>query len=551
MVHAFATTLVRAADDEDGEIIVIDEEPADEIIILDDESTDEIIIIDEDDSATDEIIVIEEEDEAGATSSSRASDNAVGGALGRLWEAWHIGADSDLGMQMQAVQPEDGIWRTSGGVRLETWLLPAPNLSLYADGFGRFFVDSTPDVTRLFTFADLYETYAQVNLGIGSMQLGRLVVPWAKTSAAALGDRLNPPDHRRNRSFPEAVRGKQPQLGALLQTSLGALGLELIALTSYEPTEGSLAAANQGGVRIARYQGALLRSPARLAGFADFYRRETLLPESVDLWDETSVALRGRRRLGDLDLGGTVVWGIDETPSLNLASGAARFLASAASSSFGGISTTSLEAACPEGSDTDLACLGGAGALSHARAVSFSADGTWGLGLVILKAEAIAFPKLEGLPGKTSILIDAENGMTSTKLNHYGATLAVEGGIGEWLTGSIELFDLVWENVPAGTILWGVERFDANREEDRTVHRVALAWSLGGGFLNERLLWSLRGEAGISQSDLLSGLEVRYRLPVLGLYVGSEGTLFAGPPGSPGWLRQDASMLRVFVGEGN
>ena len=540
IAHLFALPVVHAADGEEEEIIIVE-----------DDSADEIIILEEDGDASDELIVIEEEEQSSDATEDAVSDSTVGGALGRLWEAWHIGADSELGVQLQAVPTEDGIWRTGGGVRLETWLLPAPNLSLYADGFARFFIDSTPDSTRLVTFSDLYETYAQVNLGIGSMQLGRLVIPWAKTSAAALGDRLNPPDHRRNRSFPEPIRGKQPQLGALLRTSLGALGLELVGLTSYEPTEGSLAAANQGGVRIARYQGALLRSPARLGGFADFYRREALLPETVDLWDETSVALRARRRLGDWDLGGTVVWGIDETPSLNLTSGAARFLASQATSGIDGGSNGNLDGACTAEGGTDLACLGGAGALSHARAVSFSADAAWGLGIVILKAEAIAFPILEGLPGKTSILIDADNGMISRKLSHYGATLALEGGIGEWLAGSIELFDLVWEDVPAGTILWGVETFDANRDETRTVHRVALAWQLGGDFLSERLSWSLRGEAGISQSDLLSGLEVRYRLPVMGLYVGSEGTLFTGPPGSPGWLRQDASMLRVFLGEGN
>ena len=81
------------------------------------------------------------------------------------------------------------------------------------------------------------------------------------------------------------------------------------------------------------------------------------------------------------------------------------------------------------------------------------------------------------------------------------------------------------------------------------MHRLAVGVSLSGVIL-ERLSWQLRGEGGILQQDVLAGLELRYRLPVLNLYVGTHGAVFAGMPGSPGWLRQDATQLGIFLGEG-
>ena len=55
---------------------------------------------------------------------------------------------------------------------------------------------------------------------------------------------------------------------------------------------------------------------------------------------------------------------------------------------------------------------------------------------------------------------------------------------------------------------------------------------------------------GLLQPDVLMSAEVKYRLPLFDLYVGGRGDLFTGYPGSPGWMRQDASLLGVFLGEG-
>ena len=73
---------------------------------------------------------------------------------------------------------------------------------------------------------------------------------------------------------------------------------------------------------------------------------------------------------------------------------------------------------------------------------------------------------------------------------------------------------------------------------------------LGGLLFGERVRWRLRGEAGLLQPDVLLSGEVRYRLPVFDLYIGGRGDVFTGLPGSPGWMRQDASLVGVFLGEG-
>lgn len=508
------------------------------------DADDEEVIIIEDEEDEDEIIIIEEDEE------EAPSEPRITGALGRLWEAWHVSADSEAGMRIQAVPPEDGIWRLRASVGLETWLLPAPNLSFYANGFGRVFVDGTPETARLLPFADFYEAYAQVNLGVGSVQLGRLVVPWSKTQAAALGDRLNPPDYRRDGDFPDPIAGKQPQYGGIVRTSIGAIGVEGVLFTLYQPTEGSLAAANQGGVRIGRYQGALIRSPARVEGLGNLYDRRPLYASPPNLVDTTTLAARARGRVGDFDLGGSLVWGIDELPSLRLPPEVGRFLAREALVARGLPPSALPVFPCEPDTLLETACFGGEGTLSNERAISLSADVTWGLGVVILKGEVVAYPSLGGLPGKTAYLVDPELGLVSTRLGYYGLALAAEGAIGEWISGSLELFDVVWVDVPGGALLWGVELFEEDIEETRSVHRLAVGASLSGSLLEEKLGWRLRGEAGILQRDVLIGTELRYRLPILNLYVGGEANLFAGFPGSPGWLRQDATLFGIFVGEG-
>lgn len=512
----------------------------DEIIVIDDESGGGG---DDPFDGGDEIIIIEEGDEH-----PPATEPPITGALGRLWEAWHVAADSRAETLVQSVPLDDGLLRAWASLALETWLLPAPNLSFYANGFGRVFVDATPLGSEVSSYVDLYEAYAKINAEVGSVQLGRLIVPYGKTQVAALGDRLNPPDHRRGWPlFPDAAEARQPQWGAWVRTSLGALSLDGVLLLLYEPSEGSLVASDQGGVRIGRYQTALGRSHARLGGVLDVPERQPLF-ENQGLSERTTLGVRARRRIGDFDLGATFVWGPDEVPTLRLPRETARAVGRDALVEMG-VAPAAIAADPCASAPSQLVCLGGEGALSHQPTGSFAADVTWGLGVIILRGELLVQPRIGAFAGKTSLLVDREQGLTSTRLGHFAGGLAVEGGLGDWVTGSIEVFDVVWVDVPGGANLYGVERIEPVLDDPHTVHRLAVGASLQGVAF-ERLSWQLRGEGGVLQQDVLVGLELRYRLPVLNLYVGTHGAVFAGMPGSPGWLRQDATQIAIFVGEG-
>jgi hypothetical protein len=497
------------------------------------------------DEGPDEIIIIDDPDEGEADSPTAVP---ISGALGRLWETWHVAADSDLLGTVQLVEPEDGPYRLLGSVWIETWLLPAQNLSLYGNGFARAAIDGTP-TGRLVPYSDVYEAYAKVNVDRAVVTLGRIVVPWGRTQGAALGDRLNPPDHRRGPPFPDPARQKQPMWGGTLRTSLGSLGIETVAFAQYDPSEGALAASSQGGVRIARYQSALVRSPARASGLLSEDDRAPLL-EPSPLVATATLAARAWRRVGDFDVSGSVVWGFDETPTLRLRPDVSRALAGELLA-LRPLPPDDAPLAC--GDDVSLACVGNSGAIAHGRTTSFSLDASWGLGIVIVRAEATAYPDVGALGGKTAILVD-DLGLRSDRVSQYAAALAVEGSIGDGIDGSLELFDVVWTGVPAEALLWGVDSFATALPDDvdeRTVHRLAGAVSLGGAFFEDRVRWRVRGEAGILQPDVLMSAELRYRLPILGLYVGGRTDLFTGVAGSPGWFRQDGSLVGVFVGEGN
>ena len=486
----------------------------------------------------DEIIIIEDD---GAE--PREPTPRVTGALGRLWETWHVGGDSDLLGSLHAVDPADASWRLLGSFWVESSLLPAPNLSLHGNGFARLAVDATPN-GRVVPVADLYEVYGKLNVDRATVTAGRIVVPWGRTRGAALGDRVSPADLRRGPPFPDPVRQKQPAWGATVRGSLGSVGLEGVLLAQYEPSEGSLAAANQGGVRIGRYQTALVRSPYRAGGL--LAEDDTAaLGAAYELARSATLAVRASRRLGDVDLGGSVVWGFDETPTLHLRPDVARALTAELQGLRAG-GAVELPSSC---SRPDLACVGGTGTLEHGRQTSFSLDASWGLGIVILRAEGLAIPDLGGLGGKRALLVDAE-GLKSARVSQYAAALAAEGGLGDWFDGSVEIFDVVWTGVPEDAQLWGVELLGEPPPVQRAVHRLASALTLGGSLLGERVAWKVRGEAGLLQPDVLMSAELRYRLPAFGLYVGGRGDLYAGMAGSPGWMRQDASMLGVFVGEG-
>ena len=492
----------------------------------------------------DDLIIIIDEPDAPLPTAERAS-----GPLGRTWEAWHIAADTEIFAAGQLTDAVDGPWRVLGSTWVESWLLPAQNLSFYGTAFGRVAVDGTPEA-RVVPFADIYELYAKVTVERATVNFGRLVIPWGRTQAAGFGDRLHPPDLRRGPPFPDPARQKQPQLGAQVKGSLDVVGVEGVAFVSYEPTEGSLVAANQGGVRIGRYQTALARAPSKAGGL--LLDDDTSALRKLPALAEPLLAARAWRRVGEIDVTASVAWQFDETPTLNLAPDVRRAIVAEALALRGVVVVPAPQSPC--GGDVSLSCVGDRSALTYNRTQSFSLDASWGLGLVVVRAEAMAFPKIGDQGGKTALIVD-DDGLRSVQVGQWSAAVAVEGQLGPAIDGSLELFNVAWDGVPRDTRLWGIEVLNddvdgADTPDLRVVNRLAAGAHLGGAFFEDRVLWKVRGEAGMLQPDVLLSAEVRYRLPLFDLYVGGRGDLFTGFPGSPGWMRQDASLFGVFLGEG-
>lgn len=493
------------------------------------------------DGGDDDTIIILEEDEALAP-----PVDAPTGPLGRVWDAWHVAFDSELFAAAQLTDPESGPFRLLGSVWLESWLLPAPNLSFYGTGLARMAWDGTPE-GKVVAYADVYELYGKVTLERATVQLGRLVVPWGRTQAVGFGDRLHPPDLRRGPPFPDPARQKQPQLGAQLKGSVDLVGVEAVAFVSHEATEGSLVAVNQGGLRLGRYQTALARSAPLAGGLLQ--DDDTAKARQQTRLMQPTLAARAWRRIGEIDITASAAWHYDETPTLTLADDVSHVIASE------GLALRGLPVVAPGVTCQDLttsACLG-TDALTYQQTTSYSLDASWGLGLVVVRAEGVAYPRMGDVGGKTALLLD-ETGVHSAQVSQLSTALAVEGQLGPAIDGSLEVFNVAWDGVPQEARLWGVEVLDTEAPSDtrplRTVHRLAGAATLGGAFFDDRVRWRLRGEAGVLQTDVLMSAEVRYRLPFFDLYVGGRGDLFAGRPGSPGWMRQEASLLGIYLGEG-
>ncbi len=534
----------RADKDDDDLVIVDDEAATDESGAVIFNNAGNPPSDDDAEADDDDTIIIVDDNDAPLPTAQRAS-----GPLGRVWESWHIAFDTDVFAAAQAVPVEDGTWRLLGSTWVESWLLPAPNLGFYGTAFGRVAFDGTP-AGRLTAFADVYELYAKVTVDRATVNLGRIVVPWGRTLGTGFGDRLHPPDLRRGPPFPDPARQKQPQMGAQAKGALDIVGLEGVAFVSYDPSEGSLAASNQGGLRMGRYQTALVRAPSRAFGLLADDDTAAIRPTAQ--LAQPTLAARAWRRVGEIDVTASVAWQFDETPTLNLSPDVRRALAAEALALRGIVVVPAAPPPC--GGDKGLDCLGGHSALTHERTTSVGLDASWGLGLVVVRAEAVAVPRLAGQGGKTAIVVDVD-GLRSVQLSQWSAAVAVEGQLGPYIDGSLELFNVMWDGVPKDSRLWGVEVLDDEEDGDdvpelRTVNRLAAGAHLGGAFFEDRVLWKLRGEAGMLQPDVLLSAELKYRLPLFDLYVGGRGDLFTGYPGSPGWMRQDASLLGVFLGEG-
>lgn len=380
-----------------------------------------------------------------------------------------------------------------------------PELYLYLSAFGRVPVRSiSPHIDA---FADLDDSYIKLEQDDFVFSLGYLRTPWRVLRGAALNDRLNPVDYRPGDDFPRDSEGRVPQWGMQLKTSIFGWSTEADYFFWYRPRQGSVIMSEQNGVQIGHYQGGMAATSQEFVLL--FSDAKPMTVEVLPWFLSPSLAFRARRNIKDVDVGFNVVWGYDEVPGLEVQNSQS--------------------------------------ILRSKRTLSFGGELSWTLGVLLLKAEAVVTPKLADDVGKTTLLRSKSTLETGT-LSNAAFGLGIDGEYGDWLSGSFEIIDTVWFNVPVGRHVYGVEPAIENAEADRTVHRAALGLALNGAVFSDMLLWNLRGEIGINSPDILAKLDLRRDFSDTGFYAGAFATVFDGVFESPGWYRRSATQLGVFVG---
>lgn len=377
---------------------------------------------------------------------------------------------------------------------------PLPELSVSVSAFGRVpVVAGTP---HLDAFVDLYDTYIKLKQPSFTFSLGYLRTPWIVMKGAALNDRVNPIDYRRGVDFAKDGAGRIPQWGLQLTGRLNGWSLEGIYHFWHRTNPASFIAVEQDGVQIGHYQGALASTPQDFA---------TLFPGIVQTelpwFSKPTIAIAARKTFGDVDMGLNTVWGFDEVP-------------------FIGTNPLTINA--------------------H-RSLSFGADVSTTLGVVILKAEAVLTPRLDDQTGK-STLIRTGTGVQSASLTSAQAGIAVEGVYGDLLNGSIELIETAWFNVPPQACVYAIESPSPASPDYRIANRLALAFVFDGKLFDNVFMWALRGEFGLLRPDLLSTVSVRHEFGDTGFSVGAFANLFFGVDQSPGGFRNAATECGLSFG---
>ena len=455
---------------------------------------------------SDDAMIIEDENEPGKETQKNAS------FFEKLNDSLVFRSDASLQSGYQLIDASEKPIRFLGSLWATAGLEASEALSLQLSAIARIPVDfswnASPgqSVDGSNAFLNLYDSFVKIRSSQASLSMGYLLIPWVNTRGSAVLDRLNPVDYRRGQDFTSTLLGRIPQVGAYYQTSVFETNIDAVILFHYSPSQGSLVASEQSGVQIGRYQGALWRNHERSKNFAasrgDLWTKQAWLQTPV-------LALRAKRQLTDtVDMGVMVSSGFNEAPSLEL----------------------------PK-------------AIFHQRLLDLGMDLNMNLGAVVLKAELLIEPMFSTWGGKTTVLVSkTEQQPSSVQLPSLTLVVAADAEYGDWFSGSLELIDTVWMNVPQNEFVLGVESLQANHSQERTLHRLALATATQSEFLNQKILLRVKGEVGLTQPDILARIDASYHWDSLGLYAGGYSNLFFGIPGSPGWFRQNATSFGLYVG---
>jgi len=380
-----------------------------------------------------------------------------------------------------------------------------PELNVSVSAFGR--VPITAGTPHVDAFVDLYDTYIKLKQPSFTFSLGYLRTPWIVMKGAALNDRVNPVDYRRGVDFAKDGAGRIPQWGLQVSGRLNGWTLEGIYHFWHRPNPASFVAALQDGVQIGHYQGALAATPQDLAALFPGGIAQATLP----WFSEPTVAIAARKEFGNVDTGLNMVWGFDEVPEV-------------------GISSSTMTTA-----------------INAHRSLSFGADVSTSLGVVILKAEAVLTPRLDDKTGKSTLLRNGAQ-VSSASLTSAQGGISVEGVYGDLINGSIELIETAWFDVPSQAIVYSIEDASAASSSSRIANRLALAFVFDGKLFENAFLWALRGEFGLLRPDLLSTVSLRHDFGDTGFSVGAYANLFFGVDQSPGGFRNAATECGLSFG---
>lgn len=397
------------------------------------------------------------------------------------------------------------------GAFLEIDFLPDSFWQVKVSGLGRIGLDlgtQTPIAgppMSVVGFSLLEDTYLRLNSEYLMFWAGRMVVRWSPMNTIILADRLNPVNYARGPMFPRSPLGRMPQDGLRLVGTYDWLTLDAVMFLDHIPSHYGFAATTQSGYQVGRYEQALEPNSAQMRRLDERqYLQYALFNGFLHSWQ---AGLNMKVALSDVDLSFIAAYVYDDVPTVTP-----------------GINGT---------------------VVGYEKTFTVSASVAWNAGPVIVKAEALYEPLLPD-QGKPTLLI--KDGLLYSKgLNFFGATAGVEASYGDIVTANLELFDLVFFDVPARASIQGIEPVTASEPYARNVQRAGIGLDVKGAALLQRLEWGFRGEIGIWRTDISAMAELRYWLAPQLFQIGAFANIFEGTEGSPGNFRRQLTAFGISL----
>jgi hypothetical protein len=367
------------------------------------------------------------------------------------------------------------------------------------------------------------------------LQLGKQMVPWGLTQVFSLGDRLQPSYRTPGIAFLEPVKGSEPLWGLAIRSQLNIFSSEMVLMMPWNAERNDINTSSQGHFQVGRYQEGLNVGPPTVSSsrYSDAMQKSSVL-------DQLALGGRIEGQVDEVTLGGSVVWGPDQTPHLTRAGSSYNALTLGLDPLF--TRPECISAECDMGDGLDL--------FRRDKVASVAVEATWSLGLAIFKLEWLHY--LAEIPNMGKIVwLWGDSGLQSQHAAMDALVVAMESGLGEWIEGSVEAGVFRWGNLPSSHQLFGVQALvaDAGRALD-VYYRPVLGARLHGYVWQDWVSWSWVNETGVLTQDTQNKLEIALHWPSSQVYVGVFGEKFEGVVGTPGYFRSGRDRAGVMIGGG-